>query len=200
MSKEDEMYKFIDDKLKEMTAYAVTERTSTDNKPDFSMPTYTTKGELINKGPYFNDNMTDEWYLADNVSYGMSFLYPYVKYARYIRNGVDVKPYTWFLLGYEYTRISGKTEPVWTIINNITGCQQTYGGKYLTCLLKEEGNYTINLTLKDTNGNEYKISRNIFVVNDTANHKIYRTFKKDYDYLMEQKQLEHSKTLQIFLS
>ena len=200
MSKEDEMYKFIDDKMKEMTAWAVTERTSTDNEPDFSMPTYTVNGKLINRGPYFNDNMTDEWYLADNVSYDMSFLYPYVGYARYIRNGVDVKPYTWFLLGYEYTRISGKNNPVWTILNNTTGHQQTYEGKYLTCLLKEEGNYTISLTLKDTNNNEYEISRNIFVVNDTANHKIYRTFKKDYDYLMEQKQLEQSKTLQTFLS
>ena len=89
---------------------------------------------------------------------------------------------------------------MWTILNNTTGHQQTYEGKYLTCLLKEEGNYTISLTLKDTNDNEYEISRNIFVVNDTANHKIYRTFKKDYDYLMEQKQLEQSKTLQTFLS
>ena len=201
MSKEDEMYKFIDSKLKEMTTWAVAEKTSTDNEIDFSMPNYTVKGKLINKGPYFNENMTNEWYLADNVSYGMSFLYPYVDYARYIRNGVDVKPYTWFILSYEYSKIAGKGgsnfTPLWTIFNNTTGNEQTYEGKYLTCLLKDEGNYTIKLTLKDTNNNKYEVSRNIFVVNDTANHKIYNTFKKDYDSFIEQKQFNASKSLQI---
>ena len=201
MSKEDKIYKFIDDKLKEMTSWAISERTSTNNEIDFSMPTYDTKGNIINSGPYLNENINYEWYLADNVSYSMSFLYPYVDYARYIRNGVDVKPYTWFLLGYEYTKIAGKINPIWKIINNTSGHEQEYKGKYFTCLLKEEGNYTITLTLKDTNDNEYEISRNIFVVNDTADHKIYQTFKNDYDYLMEQNKLEQqSKTLQTFLS
>ena len=43
----------------------------------------------------------------------MAKLNPLVKYTRYIRNGVDVKPYTWFLLGYEFSKIAGKVNPQW---------------------------------------------------------------------------------------
>ena len=42
----------------------------------------------------------------------------------------------------------------------------------------------------DENGNEYEVSRNIFVVSKTANYNIYQTFKKDYDYLLEQNLLK----------
>ena len=55
--------------------------------------------------------------------------------------------------------------------------------------LKKEGNYTVSLTLEDKNGNKYEISRNILVVKKSANYKLYQTFKKDYDFITEQKLL-----------
>lgn len=113
------MYNFIQENISKMTGWAITERTAPDFTPiAFSMYTTGTNGEVLNPGPYHNDYMDDEWYLADNISVEMDKLKPFVKYARYIRNGVDVKPFTWFLLGYEYSKIAGKINPKWTITNN----------------------------------------------------------------------------------
>ena len=53
-------------------------------------------------------------------------------------------------------------------------------------LLKKEGNYTVTLDINDKNGNAYSISRNIIVVSKSANYKLYQTFKKDYDFMIEQ--------------
>ena len=184
------LYTFIQDSINKMHALATAERTTPNYTPkEYSMPTYGTDG-VINSGPYYADNFDDEWYLADNVSVDMAELLPIVRYTRYIRNGVDVKPYTWFLLGYEYSKISGKVNPKWTITNQATGITKTYEGRYFTLLLKKEGNYTITLKLEDKNGNEYEISRNIIVVSKSANYKLYQTFKKDYDFITEQNMLK----------
>lgn len=184
------LYNFIQENINKMHALATSERTVPNYTPkEYSMPTYGTDG-VINSGPYYTDNFDDEWYLADNVSVDMAELLPLVKYTRYIRNGVDVKPYTWFILGYEYSKITGKVNPRWTITNQTTGITKTYEGRYFTLLLKKEGNYTITLKLEDKNGNEYEVSRNIIVVSKSANYKIYQTFKKDYDYMTEQKMLK----------
>lgn len=194
---DDEFNAFILERIQNMTAWAVTERTSQNNDIDFSMPTYSADGSMINSGPYTEDEK-EEWGVLDNVNDDISKLYPIVKYARYIKNGVDVKPYTWFLLGYEYSKIVGKCTPVWTITNNTTNEYKTYEGRYLTFLLKKTGNYTVELTLKDRRGNEYKITRNIFVVSGGANYKIYQSIKNDYDFLVEQKQLAETRNLQDF--
>lgn len=192
---------FIRERIQNMTALATTERTSQDNDIDFSMPTYAADGSVINPGPYTEDEK-EEWGVLDNVNEDISkldpILYPITKYARYIKNGVDVKPYTWFLLGYEYSKIVGKCTPTWTIINNTSQESKTYEGRYLTFLLKKTGNYTVELNLKDVNGNEYKITRNIFVVSGGANYKIYQSIKNDYDFLVEQKQLAKTRNLQSF--
>lgn len=196
--KDSELYKFVQEKISNMSAWATAERKSIELLPDFSMPIYSATGEVINPGPYFNNNIEDEWYLADNITFDIAELKPVAKYARYIRNGVDVKPYTWFLLGFEYSKISGKTNPRWSIKNNDTGIEHyfpesednTDGKHYLTFLLKKEGNYTVTLTLKDKNGNEYETSRNIIVVDKSANYNIYQTFKKEYDYITEQEMLK----------
>ena len=71
-----------------------------------------------------------------------------------------------------------------------TGIERNYEGNYLTFLLKKEGNYTITLTIDDKNGNEYSISRNIIVVSKSANYHTYQTFKKEYDYMVEQNDLK----------
>ena len=113
------MYDFIQESISKMTGWAITERTTPDFSPiDFSMYTTGANGEILNKGPYYNDYMDNEWYLADNIAVEMDKLKPFVKYARYIRNGVDVKPFTWILLGYEYSKIAGKVNPKWSITNN----------------------------------------------------------------------------------
>jgi len=227
-----QMYNFIKNNIEQMHGFAAAERATLDIEKDFSMP-YDGSGNLIGTGPYASGNIDNEWYLADNLTVEMAELKPLVKYTRYIRSGVDVKPYTWFLLGYEYSKITGKVKPKWTITNNaknapyvgpngnwfiddkdtgivvgidtpvagqngnwIIGNKDTkiratsvtkyFEGNYLTMLLKKEGNYTVTLTLEDKNGNSYSISRNIFVVSKTANYKLYQTFKKDYDYYLEQ--------------
>ena len=183
------MFNFIQDNIRNMTGWAVSERTSQTNPTDFSMPTYTVDGQIINTGPYFNTNIQNEWYLADNLTYEISKLLPLVKYTRYIRSGVDVKPYTWFLLGYEFSKIAGKVNPQWTIINDSTSESSTYIGRYLTMLLKKEGNYTVKLKLEDKNGNIYETTRNIIVVSKSANYNIYQTFKREYDTMVEQEML-----------
>ena len=185
------MHNFIQDNIINMYGWATSERTELTVPTEFSMPIYSAEGKIINTGPYFNDNINNEWYLADNVTFEIAKLLPLVKYTRYIRNGVDVKPYTWFLLSYEYSKIAGKTNPKWTIIrDNDEKNGRSFEGRYLTLLLKKEGNYTVKLSLDDRNGNTYEIIRNIIVVSKKANYDIYQTFKKDYDYYQEQEMIK----------
>ena len=200
-----EMYKFIKDNIESMHGWAAAERTYQGLPDDYTMPYYSAEGDMVGTGPYFNENVKDEWYLADNLTYEMGLLEPLVKYTRYIRSGVDVKPYTWFLLGYDFSKIAGKDsnldeqdedkrKPCWTITNNTTGVMSApYFGHYLTVLLKKEGNYTVTLKINDKNGNEYSISRNIIVVSKSANYKMYQTFKKEYDFMVEQELLREAK-------
>lgn len=185
------MYNFIQDNIKNMHRCATSERKELTVPTEFSMPIYSVEGEIMNTGPYFNDNISNEWYLADNITFEIAKLLPLVKYTRYIRSGVDVKPYTWFLLSYEYSKIVGMTNPKWTIIrDNDEEQERSFEGRYLTLLLKKEGNYTVKLSLDDRNGNTYEIIRNIIVVSKKANYNIYQTFKKDYDYYQEQEMLK----------
>ena len=190
---ETQIYKFIQENIEHMHGWATAERTDYGDNilpTDQTMPYYEAEGTMIGKGPYFNENVKDEWYLADNLTYEMGLLEPLVKYTRYIRSGVDVKPYTWFLLGFEYSKIAGKVNPHWTITNETTGeSEKPFDGKYLTLLVKKEGNYKVTLTLEDKNGNKYEVSRNIIVVKKDANYKLYQTFKKEYDVMTEEDML-----------
>lgn len=200
-----QIYNFVQNSISHMHGWASAERATSSVPKDCSMPYFEAEGSIIGTGPYYNDNMEYEWYLADHITYEMSVLKPLMKYTRYIRNGVDVKPYTWFLLGYEYSKITGKVNPKWTIKNNTTGVVNEFNpldrdykfkgveGKYFTLLLKKEGNYTVTLDLEDKNGNKYTTSRNIIVVSKTANYKLYQPFKKDYDFMVEQDMLRDLK-------
>ena len=187
------MYKFIQENIENMYGWAVSERNSLNIPVDQSVPFYTAEGQMVGVGPYFNKNVEDEWYLADNLTYEMGLLNPLISYTRYIRSGVDVKPYTWFLLGYEYSKIAGKINPHWSITNETTNTTQEWDGRYLTLLLKKEGNYKVTLTLEDKNGNKYEITRNIIVVSKDANYKLYQTFKKDYDRMTEEELLREAR-------
>ena len=142
----------------------------------------------INTGPYSKKNFRIEDYMIqdgvmiiDNVNPEIVNLIPKLENARYIRNGVDVKPYTWIYLTFDYSKIVNRSNPVWKIKNHLTGVSKTYKGKYFTCLLKDIGKYTISLTVYDVFGNKYSIDRNIVVVDETANHKLYTPFKIDYE-------------------
>lgn len=185
--KETLIYQFIDENITNMINKANSEKTQ-DTPVD----------QTISPGPYFNDNLKLEWY-ADNLTPNLCDILnsltssdgnTLVEFTRYIKNGVDVKPYTWFLLGYDHSKIVGAINPRWTIKNNeipkdgITEIR----GNYLTLLLKKEGNYTVTLNLDDELGNSYEISRNIIVVDKKANYKLYQSFKTDYDFMIEQSQ------------
>lgn len=137
---------------------------------------------IKNNGPYINGNITTSWYVLDHISFELSTLDPYLKYARYIHNGVDVKPFTWFLLTFDddvipYDKQTHK--PLWTLENEFTGESVSFEGKYFTCLIKKEGNYKISLSFDDINGNHYDTSRNILVVKKSARYEIYQTFRKE---------------------
>ena len=183
----EQMTSFIQRSINNMCGWATAERTSDEIPPDASMPYFSSNGVLMNPGPYYNENVRDEWYLADNLTYSIGDLKPFVQFTRYIKSGVDVKPYTWFLLGFEYSKIAGKIKPHWYITNNTTNETRDFPDKkYLTLLLKNEGNYTVKLELEDKLGNKYDVSRNIIVVDKAANYGMYQSFKKDYDYMIEQ--------------
>ena len=196
----DEMQRFIQTNIFNMHRWATSERSVPGISIDASMPYYTGTGEIVGTGPYFNKNIDEEWYLANNFTFEIGDLRPFAKYTRYIRSGVDVKPFTWFLLGFEYSKIAGKVKPRWSITNNETKLTRGIYGEfgqgefdnkqYLTLLLKKEGKYTINLELEDRLGNVYKISRNIIVVSKSANYKLYQTFKREYDFMTEQEMLK----------
>ena len=186
--KETLIYQFIDENITNMINKANSEKTQ-DTPVD----------QTISPGPYFNDNLKLEWYDVDHLTPNLCDILnsltssdgnTLVEFTRYIKNGVDVKPYTWFLLGYDHSKIVGAINPRWTIKNNeipkdgITEIR----GNYLTLLLKKEGNYTVTLNLDDELGNSYEISRNIIVVDKKANYKLYQSFKTDYDFMIEQSQ------------
>lgn len=153
--------------------------------------------ETTNTGPYTFDFFKNEWKNSDNVNINITKLTPNIQNARYIKNGVDVKPYTWILLGYNNSKISGKIIPkysdtyiiknkrgvfqnIWTITNTTTGKKYTHNGKFITLLLTEEGNYTVSLKIKDINGNIYEASRNLIIVSKDANYKLYTPFITDF--------------------
>ncbi|MCM1217025.1 MAG: hypothetical protein NC548_21210 [Lachnospiraceae bacterium] len=142
----------------------------------------------INTGPYGKKNFKIDDYIIqdgvlviDNVNPDIVNLIPTLKTARYIRHGVDVKPYTWIYLTFDYSQIAHRCEPCWELVNNSTNKTIEYKGQYFTCLLRDEGLYTINLKLKDEFGNPYYVSRNIVTVDSDANHNLYTPYKIDYD-------------------
>lgn len=176
----DELIKFAYKHLKCMSAWAIQEHL-VKKDTDATMVNYTMLGDISHPGPYKVTSMSEYWYLFDHLNEDITMLIPSFEYARYIRSGVDVKPYTWFLLGYDNTKITGKANPKWTIRReDDKGLSAVHEGAYLTYLLREEGNYIVTLELTDINGNVYNIERNIIVVTNEANYKLYNAFRKDF--------------------
>jgi hypothetical protein len=160
----------------------------------------------IGDGPYGKGNfksadyyIQDRVLVLDNIDDDIVKLIPNLntaKKARYIKNGVDVKPYTWIFLTFDFSKIVHRSRPVWTLINKSTKSKITYTGKYFTCLLRNEGLYSVSLTLYDENNNEYSTTRNLIVVDNQANYKLYTPFNEDYQaYLDEQEYKDEIKLL-----
>lgn len=180
--------------------------------------------EPTNIGPYHISNIYEEWFLGDNINGDISLLKRNINYTRYIKNGVDIKPYTWVLLGFDYTLIKGKYNPIWTLTNTTTNkiysntdylfddisednyyeltyeerekykkTLPTHKGKYFTYLLKDEGNYKITLEMDDINGNHYKTERDLFIVSNGSNYKLYTPFLNDYKAYVDENKLKELK-------
>lgn len=188
--------KFIMARLKTMTTWATIERIDGmyDMDIDQSMPLYgedSDSGEMFvaHPGPYGTGYINTHWCLLDNINWNITSLKPELNLpnARYIKNAVDVKPYTWFLLGFEESKITSIENPKWTLTNLATGEWVEHTGNYFTILLKKEGDYRIDLELDDTNGNHYSVSRVIVIVDKKANYRLYRRFKEDYDAYVEER-------------
>lgn len=175
---------FILNRLTGMTDFALAERTG-EMEADQSMPRYGFDSDgseyVVDAGPYRMDCIDLEWCLLDNLNYDITTLEPNVRDARYIKNAVDVKPYTWFLLGFDESKITSVRNPVWRLTNLTTGESVEHGGRYLTMLLKKEGDYTVELSLEDTNGNKYEVRRNMLIVDKDADYSLYTLFRDDYD-------------------
>lgn len=197
---------FILERLTNMSNFALAERLYEEDK-DQSMPRYGYDSDdsddgiyTIEAGPFESTYINRKWYLLDNLNYDITTLQPdkNVESARYIKNAVDVKPYTWFLLGFDESKITSVVEPKWKLTNLTTKESVEHEGRYFTLLLKEEGDYMIELSLSDTNGNKYYTSRNIIIVDKDANYKLYNLFRDDYDAYTEEKDFRNKKFYEEF--
>ncbi len=65
---------------------------------------------------------------------------------------------------YDKTNMPGIIEQEWKITNNNTGENIYYNEQWLTYLFKERGEYTIELSVTDCNGNKNSVSRNMISV------------------------------------
>lgn len=154
-----------------------------------TLPVYTMKGEISRTGPYIYPNMEGaQWQQLDNLDYNIVKFIANHETARFIRNGVVIKPYTWCILGYQLSKIAGKKRnSKWTVTNEVTGKKVTHIGKYFTYLFKEEGNYTVEIEMNDTNNNNYYVKRNLIVVNHQADYSSYVSIQDDLRNLMRLK-------------
>ena len=90
--------------------------------------------------------------------------------ARIIDNQISLDRSTPVVFSFDTCKISGK-DPMtatWTIKNNTNadfGDDKYITARYLAYLFDFPGEYTISLDLKDTNGNEYRASKNFLIIN-----------------------------------
>jgi hypothetical protein len=205
----DELYHVIKNNVDKMYSFALQEHLYGDINT--IMRTYKYDGSVNCEGPYYKfdvDNILNKikqgYKEYDhlnkeiiNLEHGKHY-----KYVRYINNIVDIKPLTWVLLGFDFTRITGRIindeYPKWTLtlIGNELDPDDdfkkdrviaTHIGLYFTYLFEEEGVYKMKLEMKDINGNEYEIEKPIIIVDKDANYNTYHTLKDEYDKYLEAK-------------
>ena len=208
----DELYNIIKKNVDKMYSWALQEHLSSDDE-NATMRNYRPDGSVNLKGPYYKFDVDTILYRAergykeyDHLNEDIINLEPgrHYKYVRYINSIVDIKPLTWVLLGFDYTRITGRIinseYPKWTLtmIGDKLDTDEylsedrvinIHNGLYFTYLFEEEGVYKIKLELMDINGNKYEIEKPIVIVDKDANYGMYHTLKDEYDKYLESKKI-----------
>ena len=83
-------------------------------------------------------------------------------------------------MSYDKTNMPGIVNQEWSIINNRTNETVTYQGQWLTYLFSERGDYTIQLTVTDCNGNINTTKRNMISVVEPINARPRKRPKYQY--------------------
>jgi hypothetical protein len=206
----DELYHVIKNNVDKMYSWALQEHLEGDDENSI-MRNYKMDGSVNLKGPYYKFDVDTILYRAEkgyeeynHLNSEIIDLKPgkHYEYVRYINSIVDVKPLTWVLLGFDYTKITGRIindkYPKWTLtlVGDKLDPDEYYRkdriitkhvGLYFTYLFEDEGLYKIKLEIKDINGNIYKIEKDIVIVNKNANYEMYHTLKDEYDKYLEEK-------------
>jgi hypothetical protein len=199
----DALYHIIKNNVDKMYSLALQEHIFSDDDNSTMRNYQYANGDVSCKGPYYKFDVDNILYKIErgyeeynhlnaeiiNLETGKEY-----EYVRYINNVVDIKPLTWVLLGFDYTRITGRIindkYPKWTLI--MVGSDEdkiitTHNGLYFTYLFENDGIYKIKLELIDINKNKYEIEKPIVIVNKDANYEMYHTLKDEYDKYLEYK-------------
>ena len=211
----DELYNVIKNNVDKMYSWALQEHLGVSDE-NMSMRNYRPDGSVNSEGPYYKFDVDTILYRIergykeyDHLNEEIINLEPgkHYEYVRYINGVVNIKPLTWVLLGFDYTRITGRIindeYPKWILVMIGNELEQdedlredkiiaTHNGLYFTYLFENEGSYKIKLEMKDINGNEYEIEKFIVIVDKDANYEMYHTLKEDYDKYIEAKNEKYS--------
>ena len=207
---DDALYHVIKKNVDKMYSWALQEHL--DNKDiNSTMRYYQSDGNISYEGPYYKFDVDNIIYKQergykeyDHLNRDIVDLKPgkYYEYVRYINSVVDIKPLTWVLLGFDYSKITGRIingeYPEWTLkmmgdsLNPDKNLRDdkiitTHVGLYFTYLFENEGTYKIKLRLQDINGNNYEIEKCIVIVDKDANYKMYHTLNDEYNKYLEAK-------------
>ena len=206
----DALYHVIKKNVDKMYSWALQEHIGKKDE-NSTMRNYRPDGSVSHEGPYYKFDVDTILYRVeqgykeyDHLNKEIIDLKPgeHYKYVRYINNIVDIKPLTWIILGFDYTRITGRIinndYPKWTLIKlgdeldpdvefQEDKIITTHNGLYFTYLFEDEGAYKIKLELLDINGNKYEIEKPIVIVDKDANYNLYHTLKSEHDKYLEEK-------------
>ena len=206
----DELYHVIKKNVDDMYHWALQEHLGGKDENSI-MRNYQPNGSVSFEGPYYKYDVDNILYKIekgykeyDHLNEEIINLKPgkHYEYVRYINSVVDIKPLTWILLGFDYTRITGRMinseYPKWTLTmigdeldpdEDLRNDKEitTHNGLYFTYLFEEEGIYKIKLEIKDANDNMYEIEKPIVIVDKDANYEMYHTLKDEYDKYLEAK-------------
>ena len=206
----DELYHVIKKNVDNMYSWALQEHLEGKDE-NSTMRNYQPDGSVSFEGPYYKYDIENILYKKsigykeyDHLNEEIVNLRPgkHYEYVRYINSVVNIKPLTWVILGFDYSRITGRIinneYPKWTL--TLIGDRldpdetlredrvvTTHNGLYFTYLFEEEGTYKIKLELMDINNNKYEIEKSIVTVDKDANYEMYHTLKDEYDKYLEAK-------------